>query len=252
MIGSSLTIELALDRRPAPGRRQKPEPRRAVEHQPDLGLGGRQTLAGADEPRHPGPAPVVDLEPQRRVGLGRRVGRDPVDVQVAVVLAADIVLRVGVGHRAEHGELGVLERGRVVAGGRLHRGRRDQLHQVVDDHVLQRADRVVEVAPVLDAEALGHRDLRRSRCGCGSTAARASSSRTAGTGTPAVPSCRGSDRSGTAATRRCTGGCRRRAHAPTRGRGRTASRRPPGRCAVSPASDRPLITVANRNGGISR
>ncbi len=76
-----LDDQLALDRRPAPGRRQETEPRRALEHQPDLGLSGRQTLAGADEPWHPGPAPVVDLEPQRGVGLGRRVRRDPVDVR---------------------------------------------------------------------------------------------------------------------------------------------------------------------------
>ena len=47
----------------------------------------------------------------------------------------------------------------VAAGRRLHRGGGDHLHQVVDDHVAQRADRVVEVAAVLDPEALGHRDL---------------------------------------------------------------------------------------------
>ena len=35
----------------------------------------------------------------------------------------------------------------------------DHLHEVVDDDVAQRADRVVEVAAILDAEVLGHRDL---------------------------------------------------------------------------------------------
>ncbi len=45
------------------------------------------------------------------------------------------------------------------AGGRLHRGDRDDLHQVVDDDVAQRTDGVVEVTAVLDAEGLGHRDL---------------------------------------------------------------------------------------------
>ena len=53
----------------------------------------------------------------------------------------------------------VLERGRVAARRRLHRRGGDHLHQVVDDDVAQRPDRVVEVAAVLDAEALGHRDL---------------------------------------------------------------------------------------------
>ena len=32
---------------------------------------------------------------------------------------------------------------------------------MIDDHVTQRADRVVEMPAVLDAEALGHRDLDR-------------------------------------------------------------------------------------------
>ena len=52
----------------------------------------------------------------------------------------------------------------VVASPRgqgLHRGRADHLHQVVHDHVAQRAHGVVEMAAVLDAEALRHRDLHR-------------------------------------------------------------------------------------------
>ena len=47
----------------------------------------------------------------------------------------------------------------MTAGGRLHRGRGDDLHHVVHDDVAKRADRIVEVAAVLDAEVLGHRDL---------------------------------------------------------------------------------------------
>ena len=47
------------------------------------------------------------------------------------------------------------------AGRWLHRGGCDDLHQVVDDDVAQRTDRVVEVAAVGDAEVLGHRDLHR-------------------------------------------------------------------------------------------
>jgi hypothetical protein len=38
---------------------------------------------------------------------------------------------------------------------------RDHLHQVVDDDVAQRANRVVEVAAVFDAEVFRHRDLDR-------------------------------------------------------------------------------------------
>ena len=139
--------------------RGEAELRRVLEHEPELGLRRRQLLAGADEERDAGPAPVLDVEPQRRVRLRGRAGRDAVDVEVAVVLAADVVARVGLGHRAEERDLRVLERPRVAARRRLHRARGDDLHQVVDDHVAQRADRVVEVAAILDAEALGHRDL---------------------------------------------------------------------------------------------
>ena len=49
----------------------------------------------------------------------------------------------------------------LAAGRRFHRAHRDHLHQVVDDDVAQGPDRVVEVAAVLDAEVLGHRDLDR-------------------------------------------------------------------------------------------
>ena len=43
----------------------------------------------------------------------------------------------------------------------FHRGGGDDLHQVVDDDVAQRAHGVVEVAAVLDAEFFRHRDLDR-------------------------------------------------------------------------------------------
>ena len=47
----------------------------------------------------------------------------------------------------------------VHAGRRLHERERQHLHDVVLDDVAQRAGRLVEAAAVLDAEALGHRDL---------------------------------------------------------------------------------------------
>ena len=135
------------------------EPRRMLEHDADLGLGHREALAGADEERHARPAPVLDLEPQRRVRLGRRVGGDAVDPEVALVLPADVVRGVRLQHRAEQRHLRVLDRRGVAAGRRLHRRDRHHLHQMVDDDVAQRADGVVEVAPILDAEVLRHRDL---------------------------------------------------------------------------------------------
>ena len=85
--------------------------------------------------------------------------RDALDVLVAVVLAADVVGRVGLDDRAEQRDLRLLDGVQVTARRRLHRRGRDELHQVVDHDVAQRADRVVEAAAVVDAEVLGHRDL---------------------------------------------------------------------------------------------
>ncbi len=86
-------------------------------------------------------------------------GATPVDVPVAVVLAAHVARRIGVGDGPERGGLRVLDGLGVAADRRLHRGRGDHLHEVVDDDVAQRADRVVEVPAIVDAEVLGHRDL---------------------------------------------------------------------------------------------
>ena len=110
----------------------------------------------------PGPAPVLDIEPQRRIGLGRRVAGDAVDLAVALVLAAHVVGRVGSGIDPKTDVHRVLESRWVPPAGGSIAARGDDLHQVVDDHVAERADRVIEVAAVLDAEALGHRDLRPS------------------------------------------------------------------------------------------
>ena len=87
--------------------RDEAEPRRRVEDDAHLGHGHGERLAGTDEERHAGPAPVVDLEPQRAERLRLRVRRDAVDVEVAAVLAADVLRRVRLGHRDEDVALAV-------------------------------------------------------------------------------------------------------------------------------------------------
>jgi hypothetical protein len=47
----------------------------------------------------------------------------------------------------------------VAAGGRLHGKQRDDLEQVVLDHVAQAAGALVEGAPAIDAEILRERHL---------------------------------------------------------------------------------------------
>src|SRR5262249_47797809 len=72
----------------------QPQLRRLTEDQPDLGLCHWKPLAGPDEDRYPLPAPVLDVQPQRGVRFGGRVGRDSVDALVPVVLTANVVGRV--------------------------------------------------------------------------------------------------------------------------------------------------------------
>ena len=149
-------------------------------------------------------------------------GATPSILQVAVVLPAHVVRGVGRRDRAEQRELGVLQRFRVVAGRRLHRGERDHLHEVVDDDVAQRADRVVEVPAVLDAEVLGHRDLHARDVVAVPDRLDHRVARSAGRAARRCPSCRGSGRSGRAGTRRCAGGF------PLRARARSARSWPKG------------------------
>ena len=58
-----------------------------LEAKRDLGQSTVQAFAGPQVERDAGPAPVVDLQPERREGLGGRVRRDAVDVSIALVLA---------------------------------------------------------------------------------------------------------------------------------------------------------------------
>ena len=121
--------------------------------------------------RHTGPAPVVDVEGDRGVGLGRRRRRDA----VLVVEAGDLnpagpaldVLPASGGqveprrqrHRAEQLLLLDPQRLRLEVGRLLHRDQRHQLEQVVLDDVAGGADAVVVARTAADADVLGHRDL---------------------------------------------------------------------------------------------
>ena len=87
-------------------------------------------------------------------------GCDALDLEVAVVLAADRVRRIDRGHSAEDVEPPARDRV-VPARRRLHRSQREHLQQVVLHDVADRPDAVVERAAALDAEVLGERDLDR-------------------------------------------------------------------------------------------
>ena len=109
--------------------------RRPAEPDDHLRAGHRQALPGADVERHALPAPGVDLQLQRGIGLHLRVRRDPLLLAVAAELAADDAPRVQrliafstLTFSSRTDSLSVRDR-------RLHRQVGQHLEEVVLDHV---------------------------------------------------------------------------------------------------------------------
>ncbi|GAA3069071.1 hypothetical protein GCM10020000_61920 [Streptomyces olivoverticillatus] len=145
--------------------------RGALEDDRDLGDAAAEPLAGAQVEGDARPAAVVDLQLDRGIGVGLRLGVDAVFLEVADDLLAALP---AVGVLAAHGllaevlgqpdgaqHLGLLrhQRVRVEGGGLLHGGQREQLQQVVLDDVTGGADAVVVARAAADADVLGHGDL---------------------------------------------------------------------------------------------
>src|SRR5581483_8625949 len=139
----------------------EPQAGHLPEDQSHLGLGDRKELAGTDQEGHTRPALVLDFESQRGVGLGRRAGPYTGNGEIALVLTARVMSRVRFGDRTQDRLLGGVERVRVGRSRRLHRSDCQQLKEMVDNHVAECTDRVVEMAPILDPEAFRERDLHR-------------------------------------------------------------------------------------------
>ena len=117
-----------------------------------LGGAHRQALAGAQVERHPAPAPRVDGERQRRVGLDLRAGGHARLLAVTLELAAHQLRRRHRAHRLQQLHLLVAQRLAVGVDRRLHGEQRHDLQQVVLDHVADRAGLLVELAAPGDAE----------------------------------------------------------------------------------------------------
>ena len=148
--------------------------RRLAELDRDFGRALGQPLAGAEVERHAGPAPAVELQPQRDVGFGRRRRADAFFLAIArhfgaadppgrVLRADDAVARVP--FRA----IGWIDastsclRSRTFSAENAIGGSiaimREHLHQMVLDHVAQRAGPFVVARAALDADGLGRGDL---------------------------------------------------------------------------------------------
>ena len=143
----------------------------ALEDHGDLRHAAAQALAGAQVERHTGPAPGVDVHPDRRVGLRGGIGRDALFLQVALHFLAALPAAGELPAGRMRGQvLGELDRGqdlfllgaqvvRVEGNGFLHGRQRQELEQVVLDDVAGRAHAVVVACPAAGADVLGHGDL---------------------------------------------------------------------------------------------
>ena len=169
----SIADDQEILRQPVHRRVAEHRERRLLELDRDLGALDAERLAGAQVERHAGPAPVVDGQLQRGIGLGGAAGLDVLGLAIVLDLGvADLAgailpahrilqrLRFALGlDRRQHVGLFRAHRMRVELGRRLHRHQRQQLKQMVRHHVAQRAGGVVEAAAMADAELFVDRDL---------------------------------------------------------------------------------------------
>ncbi len=147
--------------------------RRTMELDGDLGGALRQSLPRPEVEGHAGPAPVVEAQPEGHVslrcGLCPDAGFAPVPRHLTTLHPSGPVLRphrVGVlpleRHRL-HGlqriHFSIAYRSCTELHGRLHGHQREQLHQVILNHVAQRAGPLVIGCAPLDAHRFGSRDL---------------------------------------------------------------------------------------------
>ena len=132
---------------------------RFAERNGDDPLPLRQPLAGAQEERHAGPAPIVDRAFQRDEGLGIGLGVDAGLGAVAGVLPAHDMLRVDRQHAAKDLVLFLADGPRLQRRRRLHRHERENLEQVGDHHVAIRPGRLVEGGTHAEPERLRNVDL---------------------------------------------------------------------------------------------
>ncbi len=143
--------------------------RRPAELDRDFCRALREPLAGTQVERHTGPAPAVELHPQRDERLGRRSRRHPLLLAVrrhlgpghpaATILRPHDVLIPERLNRQQRIHLAVADTLGRECNRRLHRDQGQQLHQVVLDHVAQCAGTFVVCGAALDTDGLRRRDL---------------------------------------------------------------------------------------------
>ena len=139
----------------------------------DLGRSALHILAGAQVERHAGPAPIVDVQLAGNESLGRRIRRHirfwryartclpstvPASYWPRTASVSACAGSIGLMACNDFGFLGADSIG-IERDRRLHRRHRQKLEHMVRHHVAQRAGLLVELAAMLDADGLRHRDL---------------------------------------------------------------------------------------------
>ena len=165
--GEHIGLELS------PGRQWEHEVRRLPKLNRDLRRASRHAFAGAQVERHVLPAPIVDHEARDRVGGRARVRcdvrllavpRDRVAVERprTVLSPHQVIVHLGGRDgtdRAQHLHFFIAHGIGAESDRRLHRHEREQLQEVVLEHVAHHAGFLVVAPPMLDPHALGRRDL---------------------------------------------------------------------------------------------
>jgi len=142
-----------------PWRQVEDRDRRALELHHNLAGLATERLAGAQVEWNAFPAPVIDKQFERRVGRRLRIGGDALSVAVTFVLGAHRVLEAHRAHGAQRLDLFIaqlvcLERVRCS-----HRNQRQQLQQMVLEHVAQDAGLVVVTPAPSDIDCFHDADL---------------------------------------------------------------------------------------------
>ena len=145
--------------------------RRAFEDQSDFGHPTAKAFTRSQVERHAGPAAGVDLERDGGERLGGGVLGEPFLVEQpddflaalptpgVLASAGGLIERFGELCCRQHLDLLGLQRRRIEADRLFHCGQRQQLHQMVLDHIAGGTDAVVIAGPSAESDVFGHGDL---------------------------------------------------------------------------------------------
>src|SRR2546422_9882311 len=111
-------------------------------------------LSRTQIPRYPLPPPGVDAEPHGAEGLDVGIGRTARFLPVTGVLTTHQITWLQRSHRFEDLRFFGLDRAKIPADGRFHGEERDDLEQVILNHVSQTSRGLVECAPAVHPEPL--------------------------------------------------------------------------------------------------